>query len=87
MNYSASFLLNGLPSCQMIKFNVQRNEVTPVPIVIELNDKISLEPKMLDFFQILIPGSFASFSLQEHTVPHLKDLYFIYSSIPYKSAL
>ena len=51
MSFSASFQLKGLPSCQMSKFEVQKNGVTPVPIESDLFNKISLEPKVSDFFQ------------------------------------
>ena len=53
MSYSAFFQLKGLPNCQMSKFEVQKNGVTPVPIESDLLNKISLEPKISDFFSKL----------------------------------
>ena len=53
MSYSASFQLKGLLNCQISKFEVQKNVVTPVLIESDLPNKISLEPKMSDFFSKL----------------------------------
>ena len=53
MSYSASFQLKELPNCQMSKFEVSKNGVAPDPIKSDLLNKISLEPKMSNFFSNL----------------------------------
>ena len=53
MSYFASLQLNGQPKCQMLKFEVRRNDVTLVPIESDLLNEISVEPKMSDFFSKL----------------------------------
>ena len=52
MSYFASFQFKGLPKYQMSKLEVQKNGVTTVSIESDLLDKISLEPKLSDYFQI-----------------------------------
>ena len=82
MSHSASFQLKGLPNCQMLKFEVWKNGVTPVPIESDLLNKISLKRKMLDFFSKLKFWHLVAlqpFGLLEHT--HLDDLYFFYSTL------
>ena len=50
MSYSASFRLKGLPNCQVSKLDVQKIGVTPGQVKSDLLNKISLEPKMSNFF-------------------------------------
>ena len=79
MSYSAYFQLKGLPNCQMSKFEVRKIGVTSGPLESDLLDKICLENKMSILFSNLKLWNFVAlqaFGLQEHTLPHLKDLHF-----------
>ena len=53
MSYTASSQLKGLPNCKMLKFEVRKNGVTPLPIESDLLNKISPESEMADFFSKL----------------------------------
>ena len=53
MSYFAFFKLKGLQNCQMSKFKVRKNGVTPLPIESDLLNKISLEPKISYFLSDL----------------------------------
>ena len=87
MSYSASFQLKGLPNCQMLKFEVRKSVVTLVPIESYLLSKISLKPKMSDFFQ---NSSFAAlWPARTHSASFERSTFFLqYNTLKkYVSAL